>query len=312
VPDPQPNATSSMTNSKTLIFMIGLSFVCALILSLLASALAKPQEIAKDLDRSKQMLIAAKILNHEGRFLTTNAEGKTVFAKYEKGGVLVPTNDQDYATQDQILEIYRKRLIPLLVNDKGDTTTFQQAKLDETQYVSSYRTSGYYKQPLKLLYAIMPNPKPGAATDPNTKPMGYVIPINGFGLWDAIYGYLAIEPDGNTVIGISWYDQKETPGLGGNIAESEWQNLFPGKKIFQENFSGETDFKTAPLGINVVKGKVSEVFGNSPKSKSAVDGMTGATLTGNGVTDAYREVLAPYRNFFIKVNEQVKNPKKKE
>ena len=54
----------------------------------------------------------------------------------------------------------------------------------------------------------------------------------------------------------------------------------------------------------MVKGKVSEVLGNAPKAKSAVDGMTGATLTGNGVNDAYREVLAAYRPFLIKVNEE--------
>ena len=61
-----------------------------------------------------------------------------------------------------------------------------------------------------------------------------------------------------------------------------------------ESPDGKTDFKTAPLGITVVKGKVSEVLGNSPKAKSAVDGMAGATLTGNGVTDAYRDVLSAY------------------
>jgi Na+-transporting NADH:ubiquinone oxidoreductase subunit C len=124
------------------------------------------------------------------------------------------------------------------------------------------------------------------------------------GLWDAIYGYLAIKNDGDTVIGISWYDQKETPGLGANIAEPEWQSQFPNKKIFQESPNGETDFKTAPLGITVVKGKVSEVLGDSTKALSAVDGMAGATLTGNGVTNAYRDVLAAYRPFLLIVHEK--------
>jgi Na+-transporting NADH:ubiquinone oxidoreductase subunit C len=112
-----------------------------------------------------------------------------------------------------------------------------------------------------------------------------VIPVNGFGLWDAIYGYLALDPNGDTVIGITWYDQKETPGLGANISETSWQSLFPGKVIFQESPDGSTDFKTAQLGITVVRGKVSEVYGDSPKAKSAVDGMAGATLTGNGVNE---------------------------
>lgn len=69
------------------------------------------------------------------------------------------------------------------------------------------------------------------------------------------------------------------------------------KAYLSRKSDGKTDFKSAPLGILVVKGKVSEVLGNSPKSKSAVDGMAGATLTGNGVTEAYRDVLSPYRPF---------------
>ena len=61
-----PSLPEGTSNSKTIIFMVILSFTCALILSVLASALAKPKEIAKELDRSKQMMIAAKILNHDG------------------------------------------------------------------------------------------------------------------------------------------------------------------------------------------------------------------------------------------------------
>lgn len=304
VPEPQPNQPPS--NTRTIIFMIVLSLVCALILSVLASVLAEPKEIAKDLDRSKQMMIAAKILDHDGHFLIQNENGKFVFAKYLKDGILVPGSKDDIATRAQLLDVYKKRLMPLLTDDKGNIHTFADLKINPDEYTNQYRKVGYYKLPNKLLYKILPNPSSDGKQSQQAE--GYVIPINGFGLWDAIYGYLAIKPDGNTVIGTSWYDQKETPGLGANIAEAYWQNLFPGKHIFQENASGQTDYKTAPLGIVVVKGKVSEVLGNSPKAKSAVDGMAGATLTGNGVTDAYRDVLSPYRPFLIKV--QAENKKK--
>lgn len=286
--------------------MIILSFACALILSILASILAEPQMIAKELDRSKQMMIASKILSPEGYFLVRDERGNYVPAKYEENGQLVPAAGQHFhATQTQLLEVYKKRLTPFLVNDKGEESTFEKTGLDEKRYLADYKKTGYYKEPWKLAYKILPNmttKTPQAASNPE----GYVFPINGFGLWDAIYGYLAIQPDGNTVIGISWYDQKETPGLGANITEASWQNFFPGKKIFQENADGTTNFKTAPLGIIVVKGKVAEVLGNSPKAKSAVDGMAGATLTGNGVTDAYRDVLEPYRPFLIKIHDALK------
>lgn len=298
-------AKNSYTNAQVILFMVILSFVCALILSILASVLKEPKEIAKELDRSKQMMIAAKILSHDGYFLVENKEGEDVPAKFEKGGFLVPGTIEDIPSRQQLLDVYQKRLIPFLADKTGNLKTFKEVNLDEDKYIASFKKTGYYNQPYKLLYKIMPNSK---MEEKDEKPIGYVIPVNGFGLWDAIYGYIAIEPDGDTVIGTTWYEQKETPGLGSGIAEKYWQDYFPGKLIFQEPLSGKVDFKTAPIGITVVRGKVSEVLGNSPRAKSAVDGMAGATLTGNGVTEAYKTVLDAYRPFFIKLHDQNKKP----
>jgi Na+-transporting NADH:ubiquinone oxidoreductase subunit C len=291
--------------------MVILSFVCALILSVLASALAEPKEVAKDLDRSKQMMIAAQIYSYGGYFTMYDAEGNLIPAKYAENGVLEPGNANDSATNDQILEVYKHRFIPMLADDKGDIHTFQELNINPEHYMAEYKKTGYYSQPYKLFYKILPN-EPLASSDESKEDLeGYVIPVNGYGLWDAIYGYIALKPDGNTVIGISWYDQKETPGLGANISEEPWQSLFPGKKIFLTPADGAPDFKTAPLGIMVVKGKVSDVLGNSMKAQSAVDGMTGATLTGNGVTDAYKASLEPYRPFLMKVQKAFDEQKQK-
>ncbi len=278
--------------------MVVLSLICALILSLLASALEKPKEVAKELDRSKQMMIAAKLLSHEGYFVTLDKDGKYIPARLTNDNEFVPDPNKPIATQSELLQVYDSRLIPALTNDKGEVKTFKEVGINEKQYANTYRKSGYYKQPWKLIYKIMPAKAAGDA-----KPIGYVIPVNGYGLWDAIYGYLALDPDADTVMGTTWYDQKETPGLGANISEEYWQKLFDGKRIFQPGADGKTDFKTAPLGITVVKGKVSEVLGDSPKAKSAVDGMTGATLTGNGVTDAYKTVLSAYKPFLLSLQE---------
>jgi Na+-transporting NADH:ubiquinone oxidoreductase subunit C len=306
-------ANQSSHNTRTILFMVILSFICALILSVLASALAEPKEIAKDLDRSKQMMIAAKILNHQGNFLIKDPSGRFVPAKYLKDGILAPGAFEDIATRAQLLEMYKLRLVPMLVDSKGELTTFQAQNIDEDSYLTSYKKSGYYLQPYKLIYKILANPSEEKAIKGGKETVeGYVIPVNGFGLWDAIYGYLAVDLDGNTIIGATWYDQKETPGLGASIAEAYWQDLFPGKVLFQESADGKTDFKSAPLGITVVKGKVAEVLGNAPKSKSAVDGMAGATLTGNGVTDAYRQVLNAYRPFLIKLQDASQKQKPEE
>lgn len=296
----QPKSTPSDT--QTIIFMIILSIVCAVILSVMASALAQPISQAKELDRSKQMMIAARMMNHQGNFLLNENDGSTVLAHYTAGGKLVSGSTPKEASNSEILELYTKRLIPLLVDSKGQLTTFKATDINESEYYSSFKKSGYYKEPYKLLYKILPNDAIEGAEANIDGAEGWVFPVNGMGLWDAIYGYLAIDADGVTVIGASWYDQKETPGLGANISEESWQSLFPGKKVFLESVSGQVDTKSAPLGIVVVKGKVSEVYGESPKAKSAVDGMAGATLTGNGVTDAYREVLEAYRPFLERVH----------
>lgn len=292
------------TNAQVLIFIAVLSLVCAIVLSVLASALKGPQEIAKELDRSEQMLIAAKIMNHGGNFLIPDDKGGYTFAKYADGR-LVPGTANDFATSKEILEMYKERLRPYLVDDQGNLTTFEKAGIQMDNYLSQYKKTGYYREPYKLIYEILPNPPAAKETGKEKeRPIGYIIPVNGYGLWDAIYGYLALKTDGETVIGISWYDQKETPGLGANIAEAPWQDNFPGKKIFQQAPGGKTDLKSAPIGITVVKGKVSEVLGDSPKAMSAVDGMPGATLTGNGVTTAYRDVLSAYRPFFVKLHDE--------
>ena len=310
VSEPQPNSPtpseggSGESNLRTILFMVVLSLVCALILSILASVLAEPQAIAKNLDRSKQMMIAAKILDHQGNFLIRNTEGEYVPATYLKDGILAPTDHVIIASQGDLLSVYKERLVPMLVDDKGHLSTFEEAHLNEAEYLTTYKKTGYYLQPYKLIYLIKANVSREAEMVEGQQPTdGYVIPVNGFGLWDAIYGYLAISTDGNTIIGMTWYDQKETPGLGANIAEAPWQNLFPGKVLFQQGANGDTDFKSAPLGITVVKGKVTEVLGDTPKAKSAVDGMAGATLTGNGVNDAFKNVLAAYRQFLLKLHE---------
>lgn len=292
----QPSSIES--NRYVIIFITVLSLICAVILSILASALAPAQDRARELDRSEQMMIAAKLLSIKGYFLLENEEGSYVPAKYTDEGLLVPGTAEDIATSTQILALFNKRIKPMLVTKEGELTTFEKEGLNVQSYVTDFQKAGYYKQPLMLIYVVEPN-----QTEPG-KPIAYVIPVNGFGLWDAIYGYLAIKPDGDTVIGTTWYDQKETPGLGANISEWDWQEQFLGKLIFQQSPNGTTDLKSAPLGITVVKGKVSEVYADTPKAKSAVDGMPGATLTGTGVTLAYKDVLAPYRPFLIKINKE--------
>jgi Na+-transporting NADH:ubiquinone oxidoreductase subunit C len=99
-----------------------------------------------------------------------------------------------------------------------------------------------------------------------------ILPVSGYGLWSTMYGFLALEADGNTVADITFYSHGETPGLGDFIAKPAWRELWRGKRAFDE--SGEPK-------LRVVKGRVSA---DDPLADHHVDGVSGATLTGNGVT----------------------------
>lgn len=282
-------------NATTLLFIVVLSFSCALVLSSLSTFLKPIQRQARSLDLNQQMLIAAKIYSPKGYFLVEKDNGDYIKANYSGKGILEGVEDPLKATQDQILKVFNQRLTPLLING-GEKKSFDELGVNLNTYLIKHEKEGYHKQKYKLIYEIKANDSDDIA--------GYVIPVKGFGLWDAIYGYIALKPDGNEVIGISWYDHKETPGLGANIAESSWQKQFSGKKIFQVDPSQPIDPNTAPIGLFVIRGKVNEVIGESYQSNFSVDGMAGATLTGNGVTQAYSDVLEAYRPFLVSLYKQ--------
>ena len=103
-----PPPSKGMSNSRTILFMIVLSFICALLLSTVASALSERKEIAKNLDRNKQMLIAAKILDHKGYFLLKDSEGHYGPAKISDEGLLVPATEKESASTADLLTIYKQ------------------------------------------------------------------------------------------------------------------------------------------------------------------------------------------------------------
>lgn len=121
----------------------------------------------------------------------------------------------------------------------------------------------------------------------------YAFPISGLGLWSTIYGYLALEEDLATIRGVTFYDHGETPGLGAEIEQNWWQEQFVGKKLYKDG---------DPLTFRVVKGGVEQRFPDG--HPSAVDGLSGATITGEGVARFINSDFERYNKYFEKIREE--------
>ena len=112
----------------------------------------------------------------------------------------------------------------------------------------------------------------------------YIIPVHGRGLWGPIYGYVALEDDYNTIYGVIFDHDGETPGLGAEINTDAFENQFRGKKLFDE--TGEF------VSVRVIKP------GTPPIRDHSVDGISGGTITSQGVEEMLYEVMGSYKNYF--------------
>jgi len=117
--------------------------------------------------------------------------------------------------------------------------------------------------------------------------LAYIFPVYGNGLWNNIYGYIALEPDLNTIKGVSYGHVGETPGLGARISDADVQGRYVGKTIFDEN--GKL------VSVTMVKRESGKDYG-----PHQVDGMSGATLTANGVNAMLLNYLSDYEAYILK------------
>ncbi len=170
----------------------------------------------------------------------------------------IPTDQSQKLSQDDIQKLYDKEITTLNIDENG-------MKSDDGVLSVYITTDG-------------------------KQPTGYSIPISGKGLWSTIYGYIALEPDGNTVKGITFYQHGETPGLGGELEKDWFTSNYIGKHIYSDE--GEL------VSIEIVKGQVNQ---NDIKAIHQVDGISGATLTGKGMNQFIAQDLNIYKPFLDRV-----------
>lgn len=205
-----------------------------------------------------------------------------------------------YQGDSSIDQVYQSSVTPLVVDlatgeavANVDAAKFNQDKADkDPQYVEEISkeddVAGIKRRSrLQKVYLVK---KDGALDQ-------VVLHVYGKGLWSTMKGFLSVDKDAVTIRGFNYYAHGETPGLGGEIDNPRWKAQWAGKKIYDE--SGDFRPKT-----KVVKGTVNP---QDPNAAYQIDGLSGATLTSNGVEYTFKYWLSDngYRKFLGKLKEGV-------
>lgn len=187
----------------------------------------------------------------------------------------------------EIPALYDKRIQSLVVNRAGEVV---ETDAEGNQLVAENVevAKEFKKDPDNRLYPVfkfMSSEKPEEVD-------AYIIPIYGNGLWDNIWGYIALEKDLATLRGVVFDHKGETPGLGARITSLDVQERFEGKKIYDD--VGEL------VAVEMMKGETGDP---SIYSDNEVDGLSGATITAKGVNNMLKNYLGYYQEYFEKLNE---------
>lgn len=232
------------STEKTLIVALLLCLVCSVIVSGAAVGLKPLQQKNKTLDIKKNILDVAGLLE-------ADTDIEAVFKNIEAR--VVDLNTGDY-TDVVDAESYNQR-------KAAKDPAMSKAVPDEQDIGRIKRRADY-----STIYFVKENDATRLI----------ILPVHGYGLWSTLYGFIALEADANTVYSIKFYEHGETPGLGGEVDNPKWRNLWQGKKIFDEKDA---------LKIVVMRGKADP---GSADIQHQIDGLAGATLTGNGVSNLVR------------------------
>jgi Na+-transporting NADH:ubiquinone oxidoreductase subunit C len=234
-------SANNETLSRVLTVALGLCIVCSVVVSTAAVALKPQQEANKARDLKRNILMA--------------------------GGLY----DPERSVEEQF-ETIEARVVDLdtgLFVDDIDPATFDQRKSSKDPLQS--RALGGDEDPAKIIRrenrAVV-----YLVNDGNGGLDRIILPIHGYGLWSTLYGFVALESDANTIVGLGFYEHGETPGLGGEVDNPSWK----------AKWSGKLAYKDGDVAITVLKGAVNPA---SSDAQWQVDGLSGATLTTKGVSN---------------------------
>lgn len=226
---------------KTLLVAVGLCLFCSMIVSAAAVLLKPIQEINKVLDKKSNILQVAGLYS----------EGMDIEAGFEK---------------------FETRLVDLdtgLFSDAGDAVSYDQRKAAKNPLKSDALENdpAGIKRRAKLAAVYLIRDDAGAIER-------IILPVHGYGLWSTLYGFVALNADGNEVYGLQFYEHGETPGLGAEVDNPVWRKQWPGKKIYGDD---------GTVRITVAKG-----IPSGDAVQHHIDGLAGASITSRGVDNLVR------------------------
>ncbi len=246
-------AIDTQKNSYTILFSAAMVLVVGALLAFVSSAL-KPTIKENERFEKQQNILYAMGVNENAD------EGSVNF---------VPTSSVE--------KTFSQYIKKQLVLEGGNLTEDPEAYLIDMKQQVALAKAG---QPARL--PVLIGEKDGKTY--------YILPMYGKGLWDAIWGYLALD-DKMVVQGVYFDHKGETPGLGANIKE----------RYFMDDFAGETVLAGARyVGVQVAKGNNDPL--NQDKQDNQVDALAGATITGNGVTAMIADTFRLYQDYLKTVS----------
>jgi Na+-transporting NADH:ubiquinone oxidoreductase subunit C len=258
------------SNVYTILFAIGMVLIVGALLASTASSLKPTITENQRLEKQQNILYAMGVNNNE--------ENSAVFVSTKEAPTLFTEN----VNEQLVLESKDGKIVSQMTRQEYmDANNGQEPYLIDVKKEKSSAKNG---QARKLPLFVGKN-KEGKTV--------YVAPIYGKGLWDAIWGYVAV--DENMVVQGAYFDHKgETPGLGANIKQRYFMDDFQGEHLL----AADGTFK----GITVAKGNADPK--NEDKMDNEVDAIAGATITGDGVSAMIKSDLKLYKPYFENLKKQ--------
>lgn len=244
------------SNAYIITFSVILTVVLGLLLSGTSELLKPIQKKAEELDTKKQIL-----------------------------GAVLPAEQIAAMKPEEVNEYYASRISSKVVNIKGEEVEEQDGVAVSAETVDVGKN--YKKAPEDRLYPVFIFLDEGS----EETALAYILPVYGSGLWDSIWGYVALKTDMDTIEGVTLSHAGETPGLGARITTTEVQQRYKDKSIYNE--AGEL------VSVNMQKGEGKD-YSDDPHK---IDGMSGATITGDGVNNMLKNYLQHYQSYMEKIKE---------